>query len=511
MNAVTTSLPVAMAAGTTTSPLAPNLPLSTDLPWHVARRLAHAATADLAEEIRSMGVNPWIRQQIAYASVDDSACQAMVRQYFPWLDSTPPQLMGLTGNRPWLGSPHVGRATALRQVFSRRVLFESMVEFFGDLLYVPFTSDKSFAWIIDFDREVIRANAIGKYRLMLRAGLTHPAVLLFLDNETNDKHGVNENLGRELLELFTVGAVNPSDGTPNYTEADVRNSSLMLTGHSRKWPEQTYLYDAKRHYVGPIRVMGFTHPNDSGRKGPAALAAYADYLARHPLTARRVATRLCIRFVSDSPPGGLVERLTATYLAHDTDMAPVLQQLFASAEFRSAVGQKIRRPAEYTATAIRAGKTGVHITADTTAYPRAALADLILRLQESDHYPRGWPAVNGYPDVAEAWTSTQAMLARLRAAYDIAAQTDPELPVQATWDQTLGVSPGDTASAAAERIVTRLTGFVPVAAHRGAIAQVLTGRTSPPGAAVTLTAAQIRANIVEAVALVLSSPYFALR
>ena len=482
------SVSAAAATGFTNSPLAPGLPLSTDLAWHVARRLAHAATADLVAEIRAQGVNMWIRQQVLQPDViDDSVCEAMLAEHFTWLESTPPELLVLSGNRPFVGGAHVARATAVRQIFSRRVLLESMVEFFGDLFYVAFSSDKAFGYTIDFDREVIRRHALGKYRLLLRAGVKHPAMLAFIDNVSNVKTNVNENLGRELLELHTVGARNLVTGAANYTEDDVRQSSLLLTGHGRVWPAQVYRYSPKKHYVGRIRVMGFSHPNSSAEQGPAALEAYADYLARHPATARRIATRLCIRFVSDTPPPALVDRLTATYLAEDTDIRPVLLQLFNSADFRSSIGWKLRRPAEYTAAAIKAGRPTLRIPAGVAStHPREALLMAMTRLRNAGHYPRDWAEVDGYPDVADYWGSTQATMARIQAGYSIAAQDDPELPCPLGWAEVFGIRPGVGAHDAAARIVTTLTGFVPTAAHRGAFAATLAsddGSVPDPGSA----------------------------
>lgn len=495
------------------SPLAPGLALSNDLAWHVARRLAHAATFDLVAQIRAKGVNAWIREQVLDTAVDDTACDELVAHNFPWLTSTPAQLVNLSGDRPFVGSAHVARATAVRQLFTRRVVYESMVEFFGDLLYVSFVSDKCFGFTIDFDREVIRANALGKYRLMLRAGLKHPALLLFIDNASNVKDSVNENLGRELLELHTVGKTNGVGGLPNYSEEDVRQSSLLLTGHTRQWPKQIYHFAANRHHLGPVSIMGFTHTNASAKQGATALTAYADYLARHPATARRIATRLCIRFVSDTPPPALVERLSSTYLAQDTDIRPVLLQLFSSSEFRSSVGHKLRRPAEYTTAAIKAGRPVLRIPAGlTTTFPRAALAMAMDRLRDADHYPRGWPEVNGFPDVGDYWGSTQATMARIHAAYGIAEQNDPQLPCPAGWADTLGIHPGLTAHAAASALFVLLTGFAPSDGHRAALAAVLVAPDSAvPDQSTLLTEEHIDSNLTDAVALVLSSPYFALR
>ncbi len=494
----------------TSSPLIPGLALTSDQPWHLARRTAHAATEQLVTEIRQQGAGAWVRQQVySHQTIDDSFCDSLMQAHFPWLSLTPEQLITATGDRAWIGAPHVARATMVRQLFSRRVVHESMVEFFGDLLYVPFTSDKTFSFMIDYDREVIRKFALGKYRLMLRAALTHPALLIFLDNTLNTRLEVNENLGRELLELYTVGARDLRSGEPLYTEADVRDSSLLLTGHSRDG--KGYVFLAPRHHVGPLAIMGFTHLNDVARRGPTVLTAFADYLATHPATARRLVTRLCVRFVSDAPSESLVDDLVAVYLANDTDLRPVLNRLFSSAEFKSSIGLKVRRPAEFTASAVRASRPTPLISSETTRFPKAALRDVAARLEACGHAPRAWPVVDGYPDTADHWTSTQATLGRLQAAFDIAAQVDPEMPCAQSWATILAVQPGQRAIEAAQRVFLQLTGFQPSTTHRDALAAFLIGQDSLPSPTVTLTADDIAASLSDGVALVLASPYFSVR
>ena len=127
-------------------------------------------------------------------------------------------------------------------------------------------------------------------------------MLMFLGNAGSTKAHPNENLGRELLELHTVGI-------GNYTEEDVKNSARILTGHRadlyKTW--EPY-YSAKDHWTGPVQVMGFRHPN-ADADGRAVTDAYLSYLAHHPATARRIATKLVKAFVADAVPTTLVDRL----------------------------------------------------------------------------------------------------------------------------------------------------------------------------------------------------------
>src|SRR5690606_41253620 len=107
-------------------------------------------------------------------------------------------------------------------------------------------------------------------------------------------------------------------------------------------------------WVGPVQVLGVRHDNATAEGGLEVGDAYLRYLAGHEATARTIARKLAVRFVSDDPPASLVDRLAAAYLDNDTAIVPVLRTLFRSSEFWAAVGQKVRRPRENIAAAARA-------------------------------------------------------------------------------------------------------------------------------------------------------------
>lgn len=489
---------------TVVSPHLPGLLLDADESWHLARRACLNPTAEVADEIRKAGPRAWVDQQLAYPTIDDSACQALVDRYFSRLKLSISGAKTAWSGEPWKGAPYVTRATLVRQVFSKRRLYESMVELWGDLLYVPFVSDKSSSWVAHFDTNVIRPYALGRYRDMLRVGVRHPAMLMFLDNQDNSAASINENLGRELLELFSVG-------TGSYTEDDVKMSSRILTGHGIDWTTYEYLYRPTRHYVGPVKVMGFSHANATAADGPAVLDAYATYLARHPATAARVARRIAVRFVSDTPSPALVKALTDLYLANDTDVRPMLRYLFTTAEFQGAIGAKIRRPNEVTIATLATGRPTF---APVTAPDDGPWSSCWASLHASDragHGIRAWPAVNGYPDVAQAWSTTTTTLARFYAAHMMAYRWDQDL-VPSDWVALFGIVPGCNPYAVATAMVKRLTGFTPSREIRDSIASMLwDGGKTQPAATQTMPADRIGWFGQQAVALALCTPYLAVR
>ena len=500
------SAPRAAAAtrATTTSPLAPGLALTVDPAWHLARRLSPAPDQRLADHIRAVGGSAWLAAQLAPATVKDTTCDALLAKYFPLLDSTSLDAAHAFNGDAFRGGAYVQRATLLRRIHSERHVLESMVEFWGDLLYVPFSSSKSAAWIMHYDRYVIRKDAFGRYRDMLYAALTHPALIAFLDNQGSSKHNINENLGRELLELFSVG-------TGNYTEDDVKASARLLTGHTIDWPRYAYGYRPSQHYVGPVKVMGFSHPNASAQDGPTTLAAYATYLARHPATAQRIARRLAVRFVSDTPSQALVDQLAAVYRSSDTAILPVLRTLFASSEFLGSTGHKLRRPGELILAAVRSGRPTTTLTRAPLTEPWSALRTINSLHDLASHVPREWPAVNGYPDVAAAWSSSATTVGRWRAVQGVAERWDKEV-IAEPWTTLFGITLGANTLAVARQIILQLSGFEPDAAARDAVAAMLhSGGSQPPSATSTISSTCLRYWVDEAVAIALFSPQMLLR
>ena len=190
-----------------------------------------------------------------------------------------------------------------------------------------------------FEREAIRPNVTGSFLDLLRAVVRHPGMLVYLDNarsvgpgspagQRRDR-GLNENLARELMELHTLGV----DG--GYTQADVTQLARILTGWSVD-EDGGFRFRELTHEPGPKVLLGRTYPEAGVDEGEAALAA----LARHPSTARHVATRLARHFAADDPPPALVDRLAARFLATDGDLPSVYRTLV---EFARALGAAARQ------------------------------------------------------------------------------------------------------------------------------------------------------------------------
>lgn len=366
---------------------------------HLARRASWGATPDLVAQIRSMGRTAWVDAQLDPASIADQSTESLVSAQWPRLamaiwevrDAYWPDSTGDLG-------ADVIQAYVARALWSRRQLFEVMVDFWTNHLVV--TAPWGDAWdaVHRYHIDVVRGHALGRYADLLVAAAKHPAMLNQLDNGSSTKRAPNENFGRELLELHTVGVGG------GYPESDVLRSALVLTGLSTERESGEYLYRQIRHHRGQLSVLGWSDANASAY-GEKVATSYLTYLARHPKTAQRLATKLAVRFVSDDPPPALVERLAQVYLDNDTRIAPVVRALLLSAEFAAAAGQKTKRPLENMISTART--LGVQPGQDTKGW----LAELVWSAKVAGQAPMGWPAPNGFPDVAAAWAGAGTTMA----------------------------------------------------------------------------------------------------
>ncbi|MFQ6172598.1 DUF1800 domain-containing protein [Oryzobacter sp. R7] len=471
---------------------------SAEAALHLARRASWGATPGLVAEIRAAGATAWVDAQLAPAGIADTEMDALLAAQWPRLsmaiwevhDAYWPSSTGDLGND--LVQSYVARA-----LWSRRQLLEVLVDFWTNHLVV--TAPWGDAWdsAHRFHADVIRKHALGRYADMLVAAAKHPAMLEQLDNASSTKRAPNENFGREVLELHTVG----HDG--GYLESDILRSALVLTGMSVDDESGEYQYRHIRHHKGRIDILGFSHANDSAF-GEAAGVAYLTHLARHPRTARRIATKLCVRFVADAPPAALVDRLAQVYLANDTRIAPVVRALLLSPEFAASTGQKTKRPLENLVSTARV--LGARPGADTKDW----LRELLWAARVAGQAPMAWPAPNGYPDVAGAWAGAGAVLAcwnwHMSQGWEATSST-PEISYPALRTLLPATLPA-TYGGYVDALATRLLHAPLPATKRDAVCAFL-DRTAATALKPTDPAVGWRLPYV--VALVLDSPEFATR
>jgi uncharacterized protein (DUF1800 family) len=387
----------------------------------------------------------------------------------------------------WDSIGQLCRVTLGLQAWSAAQMYETLVDFFSNHLNVTSSHD---VWTTrhTYDRDVIRRYALGSFTDMLLASARHPSMLTFLNLAQSSKQAINENYGRELLELHTVGMT--------YTEDDVTNAAKVLTGRTIG-SDYRYVYDANKHWVGDVTVLGFTHANSTAAGGEAAGDDLIRYLASHPATAQHLAQKLCLRYVSDNPSSALVSALAQAYLDSGTRIEPMLNTMVRSDEFWQSRGLKVRRPAENLIATIR------------TLGSRPAHMDKALRTMEWNartmgHAPLEWAAPNGYPDVAASWRSSSTLVTEWTMHLALA---DSWWDGFARLDRTslYGRVP-HTSGEAITLLTRRLIGMTYSATHHAALQRMLGEPASTP-----MSKSRIRALIGPMIAVILNSPHHALR
>jgi uncharacterized protein (DUF1800 family) len=307
----------------------------------------------------------------------------------------------------------VERATTTQEPF-----LERLVMFWSNHFCVAVNKGPVRGLAGGFEREAIRPHVLGRFADMLRAVESHPAMLIYLDNQLstgpNSKagkgRGLNENLAREILELHTLGV------NGGYAQVDVTNFARILTGWTvgqlnvvQSEPGK-FFFAANRHEPGSWTVLGRAYA-DLGRKtGELVL----DELARHPATARYIATRLARHFVSETPPPNLVAALEAAFIKSDGDLAVVAKTLITHPEAWAPKPAKVVPPYDFVVALVRG--LGLDTKPQETLRLAAALGQPIWNPAS----PKGWP------DDDEAWTGPSAIRERLRIAEKAARDLAPK-------------------------------------------------------------------------------------
>ncbi len=393
-----------------TAPAAPTVPLLSRHDRHLVTRFSYGLTPALAREVRRAGGgSAWFERQLRPQKIDDRDADR-VDAWWPELHYSAAKLWKrqISGvQMGWEVMVNYQRRTLQRRIRTERPVLEMMTEFWENHLNVPVNGDAHFTYRSSYG-DVIRRHALGRFSDLLVEAITHPAMLIYLDQATSTKDHPNENLGRELLELHTVGR-------GQYTEDHVKDSARILTGYRVDlWETWAATYEKADHWKGPVRVMGF-HDANRKKDGRALTRRYLRYLAHHPATARRIAWKLATKFVRDRPSPGLVNKLAKAYLKHDTEIVPVLRALVASQEFARSAGAKVRDPGEDVVATYRA--LGVRM--DRPKSDDAGVNALVWQVGSVGASPLAWPRPDGQPIDNDSWSSPSRLMASMSVHYTL--------------------------------------------------------------------------------------------
>ena len=308
-----------------------------------------------------------------------------------------------------------------RAVYSSRQLEEVLVDFWLNHFNVFNGKGQARILLTSYERDAIRPHALGRFRDLLLATARHPAMLQYLDNWLSQvprddipapalpsnvrRPGLNENYGRELMELHTLGV----DG--GYTQDDVLAVARAFTGWTihdiGKYGE--FHFNPAMHDRKEKIVLGHTIAAGGGERDGIQVI---DILSRHPSTAKFISRKLAQRFVADVPPSSLVERMAKTFTETGGDIRAVLETMLLSREFMSegAWQTKLKSPLEMVLSAVRALDAEV---TDTTA--------LAQRISDLGQPLYGKVEPTGYSTTGEGWANSAGFLGRINFASALAA------------------------------------------------------------------------------------------
>jgi uncharacterized protein (DUF1800 family) len=321
-------------------------------------------------------------------------------------------------------------AKLYRALCSNRQLEEVLTDFwFNHFNVFEGKGQQEQTTLASYERDAIRPHVLGHFKDLLLATARHPAMLHYLDNWESlaeglfqvgpfapgpgsgvsvfarQAHGLNENYGRELMELHTLGVKG------GYTQDDVIAVARCFTGWTIRQPntQPEFAFAAFMHDAGEKTVLG--HRIAAGGEEQDGLEVI-NILAHHPSTARFISRALAQRFVADDPPPSLVDRMAKTFLKTDGDLRAVMQTMLTSREFFSqgAWQAKIKTPLEMVVSAVRA--SGGNTTDSFT---------LVQKVADMGEPLYGKLEPTGYRDTADAWLSTASVMARINFANALAA------------------------------------------------------------------------------------------
>jgi uncharacterized protein (DUF1800 family) len=377
-----------------------------DPAWRALSRLTFGPRADERARADEIGLDAWIEEQLAPERIADDEATLRVRRF----DTLAMDTSMIFGVREDTAIRELQQAALLRAIYSRRQLYEVMVDFWSDHFSISALKGDC-AWLktID-DREAIRPHALGNFGHLLWASMRSPAMLIYLDNQQNHAGNPNENYARELMELHTLGV------SGGYTQRDVQEVARCLTG----WTVDDRLFRgrfrflAERHDDGAKTVLGHILPAGGGERDAERVF---ELLMNHPATPRFVAHKLARRLVADEPPEALVASAAATFARTGGDITSMLRTILHSAEFVAAP-PKLKRPLHYVAGALR------QLDAETNGGP--ALLDALAAMGQPLFH---WPTPDGFPDHTAAWSG--ALLARWKFALALARNELPGTQIDA--------------------------------------------------------------------------------
>lgn len=472
------------------TPLVNSTGLSTSMEEHVARRFSLTATPTLFNQVKAVGWKQWMTDQLNMNDDADNVVKNCITSILPYTlmshyDAT--QAITKAGlswggvDQHALNLSKIG-TTVVYSLMTPRHVHEAMVQFWLDFFSVPY-DEKGEIMITDLDLEMRRV-ALTSFPNIFKRVYAFPKIWYELDNNQNIAGGINENLARETLELYSIGV-------DNFAETDMEKLAILFSGwaSTNVWETpngqpQMVLSQPHAYTTTPLTILGVQYPNSNKDEATKSLYTFFDNLTKMKLAADYVSKKLCLHFVSDNAPQSLIDKVSATYQSTNGDVKSMLWTILNSNEFASSAGQKWKRPIEYLGSAHRAREPKWIATSDVRNhawyywYSYIPMTSYRAVLASAGNEPRKWLGPNGYPDISSYWQGSATMLYPMNKVINTLGE-DEELQQTKTWVDVLGLSESNTTSTNANKIIRGLTGYSPNATILSSVTAELNNTSVP--------------------------------
>lgn len=498
---------------------------------HALNRLAFGPRPGDVERVSEMGVETWIRQQLQPERIPNAAAESYLAN-FEGIQKSQAQLIGAyrdalrerreiqtrAAQAAANGTPQMRErpvnfeaaealgelqhAKIARAVLSERQLEEVLVDFWFNHFNVDVRKQTVGASVIAYERDVIRPNLFGSFRDLLGATAKSASMLVYLDNWQSTQEGgsnpagqrlvqrameqsglseeqiqqvqqrrgrgINENYARELMELHTLGV------DAGYTQRDVQEVARILTGWTIDPRTGEFVFRQAAHDPGPKTVLGRTFPGNGQQDGERLL----DMLASHPATARRIAYKLCQRFVADDPPEALVSNVARVFTRTNGNLRRTYEALFLDPIFFAPenFGSKIKSPFDFAVSAIRAtggdfreprgiglgpipmraAESGAALGRGGDRVARMERKTVLIHIADMGQQLYAWGPPTGFPEESSHWVSAGALISRLN--YAIALTTDQVPDVRVDVASLIGRGEPESREALVDLLAHRVLG-----------------------------------------------------
>ncbi|MBX3114988.1 MAG: DUF1800 domain-containing protein [Fimbriimonadaceae bacterium] len=365
-----------------------------DADLKLLRRINYGPTPADVAELKAIGYTAYLEKQMNPASIEDTACEARVQQFSPYLYDT---FVTLNQQPWWSITGNWNDAVIVRSIYSKRQLQQRMLEFWMDHFYVDSVKVPG-PVILDYYRSISQ-ECFGTFRELLKRSANHGAMMIYLDNLFSTATLINVNYAREILELHTVGV------NGGYTEADIYQVADAFTGWSvvedGNPNENEFVFKPSLHMPGTRTIMQKSFPQSGKAQGDAVL----DWLATHPSTIKYIGNKLTRFFLGKDASPALMSKIQSAWGANG-DIKAVLREILSRTEIINSV-PKFKRPNHLVYGSIR--QLGLNLTYISGIYSG--------HLVKMNMAPFKWFQPDGYPDAFEYWAG--GMVRRIRFVQEI--------------------------------------------------------------------------------------------